>query len=104
MTEIEFVVSFMPGGWKRPARWSVHHDDCTFEQNSLEEIRETLGEHMKREHDFAEEVEPLFRYQINGIDVTEELNLVHKTRAEAEEADRQHKIARLKFANMMRDQ
>jgi hypothetical protein len=103
MTETVFVVSFLPGVWKRPARWAIHHDDCVFERNSIEEIKQTVEAHMKEDHDVSDVV-PTFRYQINGIDITDKVEFVHQKRRVAEEADRQHKIARLEFSNMMRDQ
>lgn len=101
MPEKVFVVSFLPGVWKRPAKWNVHHDDCVFERSSIEEIRETVQAHMKHYHDL-DDVVPSFRYQINGIDVTDQVDFVHQKRRVVEEADRQHKLARLEFGLMMR--
>lgn len=82
----------------------MYHGDCVFERNSLEEIRETLSAHLRDYHGVTEDVEPVFRYQINGIDITDEADVANQARAAAEEADRLHKLARLKFANRLRDQ
>lgn len=104
MKKITITASFLPGIWKRPARWNLTHDNCVFERDSIEQARETVADHMRDYHAVSDELDIEWRYAINGIDITDDVEAANDARAAAEEADRVHKLTRLNFSLMMREQ
>lgn len=101
---MEVTVNYKPGGWKRPAGWTVNHDECVIERSSIQEIRDTFAAHMRDYHGETVDLKSVkWRYVFNGKDLTADLARAAAARAAVEKADRRHRVVRIEVARKIRE-